>query len=500
MKFYQIRIIFGLCFMMIPFLNAQKNPLLDRTFWKEKPDVIAIEKVLQKGYPLSDKGHHNASVLSYAIRGNSSLKVIAFLIEKGNFALNGKGNSRGAIFDAARSCNLELIHFLVKKGGNIHVFKAGTSPFLTAIAAGKETFKIYKYFEKNKVNTLQIDRNGRDALLYSAMYMKDSNDLDFFKKRGHNLYATDTQGNGLFHYAARSGNILFLKQLIEAGYYYQKNPHNNENAFLFVTRRRIGGNPIDLEVLEYLKTLGLDPTIVDKKGYNALHNLMFSVNDPKIWKFFLDNGTSANLESRWGIPLIGASYRRSPEVLKLLIAKTKNINAKNKKGKSALAIAVGRNTFDAAALLIENGADIQTKDNHGNDIGFELISHYRGNIKDLEKKLNILVKNGYNIQSKQKDGSTLLHLAVKTNQIDLVTFILKLKKINVNQKDNQGYTALHKAAMVAKEDAILKVLLKYKAKKSIRTEWGEKAYDLAVENEILQKKTYKLELLKVIEK
>ena len=68
--------------------------------------------------------------------------------------------------------------------------------------------------------------------------------------------------------------------------------------------------------------------------------------------------------------------------------------------------------------------------------------------------------------------------------------------IDVNAKNKDGLTALHKAAMIAKNDTILKYLLSIGAKKDIKTDFDETAYDLAKENETLTKNNIAVEILK----
>ena len=109
--------------------------------------------------------------------------------------------------------------------------------------------------------------------------------------------------------------------------------------------------------------------------------------------------------------------------------------------------------------------------------------------------MTVLQNNGYNLSTPQKDGSTLYHLAVAKNDLALLKRFEKLN-IDVNSKNKEGLTPLHKAAMIAKDDAILKYLLSLGAKKDATTEYKETAFDLARENEFFSKQNISVDFLK----
>ena len=68
--------------------------------------------------------------------------------------------------------------------------------------------------------------------------------------------------------------------------------------------------------------------------------------------------------------------------------------------------------------------------------------------------------------------------------------------LDINAKNNEQLSSLHLAAMKAKDSEMLKYLLKMGAEKTQKSEFGETAYDLALENEFLQKNKINLDFLK----
>ena len=67
--------------------------------------------------------------------------------------------------------------------------------------------------------------------------------------------------------------------------------------------------------------------------------------------------------------------------------------------------------------------------------------------------------------------------------------------IDINLKNDDGMTVLHLAAMTGESIMFLKKILDAGADKNITTEFGENAYNLVMENELLNHKIDELKFL-----
>ena len=68
-------------------------------------------------------------------------------------------------------------------------------------------------------------------------------------------------------------------------------------------------------------------------------------------------------------------------------------------------------------------------------------------------------------------------------------------KVDINAKNNEGMTAIHLASMSGESINFIKSMLAAGADKLLLTEFGENAYDLAIENELMNKNLKDLKIL-----
>lgn len=476
--------------------QSQKNTLLERSFWKTNPSIAAIETEIKNGNSPTESNTNGFDPATLAINEQASNEAVKFLLAiKGNDVNKITHDERTYIFWAAYKGNIELMEYLISKGAKTNLFDdKGYSILNFAAANGQSNLKVYDLCISKGINPKKdFDREGANALLLIAPFDKDFTLINYFISKGLDIKSTDKSGNTAFNYAAKGGNIATLKKLLEKGVKF------NDNALFMASQGGRGMAPNKLETYQYLASLGINMNAINKNGENVLHTIVRKEKQLEIISYFLSKGVDINKADNDGnTPFMNAASANSePEVISLLANDLKDIYEINKKGVAALAFAVKNNTAEIVKFLLDKGADTKVVDASGDNIAVYLIQSYNPEkIQVFQEKAKILADYGLDIQSPQKNGNTLYHLAVAKNDVSLAKFINSKYKVDLNAKNKEGMTALHKATLIAKDDSLLKYLISIGADKAIKTDLKETAFDLASENENLTKNKVSIDFLK----
>ncbi|MDO6811166.1 ankyrin repeat domain-containing protein [Zobellia galactanivorans] len=468
------------------------NPFLNKDYWEKQPSIGTIQATIKEGHSVTEANRGGFDATTFAIFSKNPISTVQFLMDQGNDINKRTHDSRTYVFWAASSGNLELVKYLIDKGAKLDLVDShGYGPISFTAATGQENTAIYDAFIEGGVDLKkEKDHHGKNALLTAIGRAKNLDVVDYFIGKGLSLNSVDDHGNGAFHYAAQGGNIDILKELVKRGVSTAKNESTGENAIFFASK----GRGASVELFKYLEGLGLNANVSTKKGENPLHNLASSSKDVKVFKYFEEKGVDPNaVDEEGNTPLLKAAARNELSIVKYLAEKTKNIDHSDSKGQTALAVALQNNSADVVSYLISKGADVQVKDHKGDNLAAYLFGS-RGKPHDFDAKVAALKAKGFDFKQLQADNSSVWHLAVSKNNLDL------LKKVSafgadINGKDKDGNTPLHYAAMKTENAEILKYLIKNGADLKSTTEFGETAHDLASENELLAKNKVNLQFL-----
>lgn len=477
-------------------IPAQSNSLLNSEFWKSSPSLDRIKEEIAQGNDPSEANRANYDVVCIAILQDANMEAIQFLLEQeGNGVDKLTHDGRTYLHWAAIRGNDELVNYLISKGWTPGLADdKGASPIVFGAANGKVNTAVYESFFKAGIDPQQKYQNGANILLLAI-----PNDINFeltayLTTKGLSLNDTDDDGNTAFDYAARTGNVDHLQQILKKGV------QPTSTALIFAAQGpRRSANTI--EVFQYLiDDLKINPSALAKNGATALHYIARKPNQKEIINYFLEKGVDINQADEYGNNVfMAAASSKDLEVIQQLLPRVKDINAANSEGATALVEAIKSSSAEVVQLLIDHGAQVDVETVSGN-LAAHLIHSYRGqgpynNVKDYSEKLNILKEQKFDLQAPQPDGSTIYHLAVAKNDLSLLKSLEGIDA-EIDAINDEGMTALHRAALLAKDDSILQHLIEKGADTTILTEFEETAYDLASENEALIENNISIEFLK----
>lgn len=151
-------------------------------------------------------------------------------------------------------------------------------------------------------------------------------------------------------------------------------------------------------------------------------------------------------------------------------------------GKSALWVAATHAPSGVVAELIKKGAKVDVLDDKNKRT--PLMQVLAVGTQDRAEVVNLLIKAGSNINQKDENGDTPLHLAIHNSSLDskVILLLLKTGKVKVESPNGAAMTPLMVAAAEGRADCV-KMLLACKASVKAVDNKGNTALLWAVLNE-----------------
>lgn len=311
---------------------------------------------------------HPAVIIAGALQPPSDSALLA-AVKKGDvrqvknlledLSTRNEINRRGYAGDAplraaAQRGNPEIVELLIEHGADIQIGKESgeRTPLMDATDHGHA--EIVKYLISKGADIDAADKYGNTAMIiacekgYTVL-------VRAFLKAGADITKKTKYGDTALVKAIAGKHQPIAKMLIK---------HHPE----FDRKEALGAAIVagDIDIARILLTREVD---VNERRFKGGTLLMLAADDPALIKFLIEKGADVNAKDDDGETALMkavASYAKTNlSCVNLLLAKGADINAVNSTGETPLIMAVKKFNVEMAALLLKKGSSADIKDKKG---------------------------------------------------------------------------------------------------------------------------------------
>ena len=457
--------------------SRYRTPLLHQLISRgQDRNVDAIESVtkllLQKGVDINGKDSQGTTALYNAINKKLLTKMLLNL----GADLNSKDNHGATLFLRSfrynRRAIVDYINFLIKEGANVRDKDDCGNTALHLAVARNYSMEIIKPLIDKGLDVNAVNVYG-ETPLHSAMAKGNKRVINVIKllfENGATGNVLDYSGNTPFHklsfrfYNDRPDELINLIKLMVKNK-MNINAQNDKGISIFHKSLNVSFSQKTKIFFEELLRLGADINALDYNGNTSIHQAV-------------------------------ASLSMNKELIKFLLEKKLDINAKNLDGQTPLHLVTKLRSLRSGSIkdLVELGADINIQDNEGNTALHLTMMSVRQKSYSLVNVLKDLKADIYKVNSR---GQTALHIlfdsekptvyfdgaGVRYYSVHYMMQCLNLlidMEVDINKKDNEGNTALHLVGKKLRNPLVVTQLLKKNADMNLKNKEGYTPLEIAV--------------------
>ncbi len=396
---------------------------------KNIKDIKLVKLLIDEGADVNVIDETGMTALGYSVysyEDNNSIAITRLLLNSGAKVNRKNAQATSALMHAVKSGNYNSAKLLLVVGADIN----------TKNAAGKTAIN---YAYKPEVVQLLIDR-GADYSIIDAVKIGSIDKMnDFIKINGideydKNLLATAINYNhidivkllidqglllNLIPLAAKNKNVEIVKLLIDKGMDVNKLHENRkERTTALIEASRVVGN---MKVIKILLEAGADVNAVETYLNKTALLTAVEYSDNKTVSLLIKSKANVNhIDNEGNAPIDIAVKMGKTDIVKMLVengapndltraikyditdrykslvASSKNIDAIDQNGDTALSVAIHENKIDLVKLILDKGADVNLlsfSNNYNNEYSPLMIAVENGN-KEIVK---LLIKNGADV-------------------------------------------------------------------------------------------------------
>lgn len=443
--------------------SRKKLPLLvaaDRYY----PEMVDL--LLENGAdPNKTVGRSGPALMEVAHKkGTRGYHIVSSLIEAGADPYYEHNNGRNPFIETVWDNNIHAINIILSNGPKINpqklseAYKIARKRGLTKIIDILEGYGADHNITQQKTLGLTNDESKKITScinLYKEVAQIEciSNQL----KMGADINTRNSQGVPLLVAAAAERKHAIVRQLLGHNANPDIQDYDGRTALIVSVKNN------DLSLVKLLVAAGASLELKDSprplQGKTAIHYTVeiYNTEDQQaIIKYLINHGANINsVDGYKNTPLAIAAKKKKLDTVKYLLENGANVNSKNKSGATPLILL--NEVFDDSSQeildeLIKYGADINVTDRDGQTV---LMAAVRQNdINRVQQFINWQA----DVNIANNKGYTALMIAATRNKPSDKVIILLLKNgSNINHKNRQGKTVLD----LVTDENIRQILLKY---------------------------------------
>ena len=436
--------------------NKDGNSALFLSILKNRQKVG--ELLLAKNADIFSTNTNNNSPLRLALKYGGSVQDW-LITSKTIKQQDGTGNT--VLHYAAEWQYKDAINGLVMKGADISAKNAnGETPLFSAVKTNNPAII-------QTVVDCGADIKARDNLGSTAMHTAVRWDapasIDKLLALGINVNAQNTAGKSPLAEAVVAGKFEIAKKLLASG----ADPNTSDSNGVTVLMDAIRGCSKDS--VQLLLSYGANPNVQEVNGRNAYHEAAF-MGEKEIIKLIRKAGGNPLSRDKQGMTPFSIVLKKDISVIREVLGN--NYTITDSDGNTPVHIVVkSKASNQLLQVLIEEGYPVDTR----NADGYTALNYAIEN-NDVKTAV-VLLENGANpFQMIDKKGKNGISIALDKKNKSMISNIVKYAG---KMTDTQGNTILHYAAKTS-DDEMVKTLISYGIDKSIKNVSGDTAYTIAV--------------------
>ncbi|XP_046647767.1 serine/threonine-protein phosphatase 6 regulatory ankyrin repeat subunit B-like [Daphnia pulicaria] len=445
-----------------------------------KREFDLIKKILARTNSENVNKHneHGNTALHFAIL-NQSEAVVEELLKRMDVDVNVKNNNNHTALHVTSmwvDIPIDWFRDILRKSTDVNAQDQWGNTALQTAILGMSKRAVKELLKHNSVD-VNIKSNQEQTTLHFASEWRNI-PIDLFRKileKSTDVNAQNANGNTALQLAIVKKCEAMIKELVN---HKDVDLNLKDNDYCTALQLASSRNNVPVDLFRIILEKSTDVNAQEKNGHTALHLAIALENRTAVEEVLKHKDVDVNLknnDNQTALHLASVWKNMSVDLFRKILEKSSDVNAQEIDGHTALHISIIYESKSALEeLLKRKDVDFNLKNNN-NQTARDFASSWENIPVDL---LRIILEKS---NAKDEKGNTALHVAIMNKSKTVVGELLKRSESDVNLKNNDKQTALHLACWWNDIPIdLFKIILKKSTDVNVQEEDGDTALHNAI--------------------